>query len=156
MSLVRGPIGRNRDKLITDSDELFGKKHSIFYLESALKKAYKRQKKEKEEVFDHVDNLAEDDICDDVRVINALNLLPVKKVHFQIEDQTNILKIYEVVKSVVEERSFKNPAVIAADITEELLRNSNFYFTISSRTILRWYHQEEKSMLILKRKFGVT
>lgn len=75
-----------------------------------MKKAYKRQKKEKEdnpveaeeeeernieieEVFDHVDNLAEDDIYDDVRVINALNLLPVKKVHFQIEDQTNILKI---------------------------------------------------------------
>ena len=38
-------ISRNRDKLISDSDELFGKKHSVFYLESALKKARKRQKK---------------------------------------------------------------------------------------------------------------
>lgn len=145
-------ISRNRDKLISDSDELFGKNHSVFYLESALKKARKRQKKEEDnpividkekynienEDFDPVDNLACDEICDDVSVVNALALLPIKNVLFETDDQTNISKIYSVVKSVVEERSYRNPAVVAADITEELLSNNNYYSAISSRTITRW------------------
>ena len=172
-------ISRNRDKLISDSDELFGKKHSVFYLESALKKARKRQKKEEEDNpividkeknnienqdFDDVDNLADDEICDDMRVVNSLALLPIKNVLFETDDQTNILKIYSVVKSVVEERSYRNPAVVAADITEVLLSNNNYYSTISSRTITRWCavldkkkkKKEGKLILILKLTYGVT
>ena len=38
-------ININRNKLINEIDKSFGEKHSIFYLESALKKAKKRVKK---------------------------------------------------------------------------------------------------------------
>lgn len=55
----------------------------------------------------------------------------------------------------MEERPFENPVVIAADITEELLRNSNFYSTISSRTILRWYSLLNKEKKTPGRKVNV-
>jgi hypothetical protein len=72
------------------------------------------------------------------------------------------LKIYSVAKSVVEERSYRNPAVVAADITEELLSNNNYYSAISSRTIRRWCSvldkkikkKEGKLILILKLTYG--
>ena len=38
-------IDINRNKLINEIDKTFGEKHSIFNLESALKKAKKRGKK---------------------------------------------------------------------------------------------------------------
>ena len=80
-----------------------------------------------------------------MRVVNALALLPIKNVLFETDDQTNILKIYSVVKSVVEERSYRNPTIIAADITEELLSNNNYYSAITSRTIIRWCSVLNKS-----------
>lgn len=99
-----------------------------------------------------------------MRVVNALALLPIKNVLFETDDQTNILKIYSAVKSVLEERSYRNPAVVAAHITEELLSNNNYYSPISSRTITRWCavldkkkkKKEGKLILILKLTYGVT
>lgn len=143
-------IDINRNKLINEIDKTFGEKHSIFYLESALKKAKKRGKRSGDnnnEVdenivikceFDHIDHLALSEVSNDIRVKNVLMDLPVKNVIFDADDQKNVMLIYDVIKKVVEERDYTNVIYVAADITEELLKKNKYYSTISARTILRW------------------
>ena len=193
-------IRKNRDKLISDADDSFGKKHSVFYLESALKKAKRRQDSEiklnerieinvenvendnqtnllaEDEIVEnnnesdllpenaivekknnvdllgedaiaennHIDLLAEDEIDDDIRVINALKDLPSKNVLFSEADQKNVLLLFDVVKSVAIERDYESPVIVAAEITEKALKSKSYYSTISARTIGRWFSLSEK------------
>ena len=87
----------------------------------------------------HIDLMAENDICDDIRIKNALNGLPCKNVIFSEDDQSNVLILYNVVRKVVIERDYEYHDSVAADLTEEILETKNYYSTISSRTIHRWY-----------------
>ena len=145
-------IRKNRDKLISNADDSFGKKHSVFYLESALKKAKKRQDSEpkSEEKIEinvennHIDFIAEDAIDDDIRIKNALKDLPSKNVLFSDEDQSNILLLFKVVRTVAFERDYECPDFVAAEITEKVLKNKNYYSTIPARTISRWFVLSEK------------
>jgi hypothetical protein len=159
-------IRKNRDKLISDADDSFGKKHSVFYLESALKKAKKRQENETKLVDKieinvennlennlengYIDLLAEDAIDDDIRIVNALNDLPSKNVLFSDEDQKNVLVLFNVIKIVATEREYECPRFVAAEITEMVLKHKNYYSTISARTIERWFLLSEKE----KKKSG--
>ena len=68
----------------------------------------------------HIDLMAENDICDDIRI-------------------KNVLILYNVVRKVVIERDYEYHDSVAADLTEEILETKNYYSTISSRTIHRWY-----------------
>ena len=145
-------IRKNRDKLISNADDSFGKKHSVFYLESAVKKAKKRQDSEpkSEEKIEinvennHIDLIAEDTIDDDKRIKNALKDLPSKNVLFSDEDQSNILLLFKVVRTVAIERDYECPDFVAAEITEMVLKNKNYYSTIPARTIGRWFVLSEK------------
>ena len=109
---------KNRDISIRNADDSFGKKHSVFYLESALKNAQRRQDNEteldeKKEIIveneknvenNHIDLFAEDAIDDDVRKTNALEDLPSKNVLFSDEDKSNILILFNVVRTVTKEK----------------------------------------------------
>ena len=136
--------------MITNTDDSFGQEHSVFYLESALKKVKHRQSSEakddnvnKEIVIDEennqIDLMAENDICDDIRIKNALKELPSKNVIFSDDDQSNVLILYNVVRKVAVERDYEEHDSVAADLTEEIFKTKNYYSTISSRTIHRWY-----------------
>ena len=135
-------LRNNRDKLINNADDSFGKRHSIFYLESALKKVKYRQSSQdkttnKEIVVEdnnHIDLMAENDICDDIRIKNALNELPCKNVIFSEDDQSNVLILYNIVRKVVIERDYEDHDNVAADLTEEILETKN---------IIQRYHPEQ-------------
>ena len=146
-------IDINRNKLINEVDNSFEEKHSIFYLESALKRAKKRRKKEVDEdnnnnavdengiindEFDHINHLAVNEMCNDVRVKDALSNLPAKNVKFDADDKKNVLLLYDVVKKIVEERDYTNIVGVSADITEELLESKKYFSTISARAIILW------------------
>ena len=152
--------------MISNADDSFGKKHSVFYLESALKKAKKRQENETKSIDrieinvennlennlenNYIDLLAEDAIDDDIRIVNALNDLPSKNVLFSEEDQKNVLVLFNVIKIVATEREYECPRFVAAEITEMVLKHKNYYSTISARTIERWFLSSKKE----KKKSG--
>ena len=47
--------------------------------------------------------------------------------------------LYNVVRKVAVERDYEEHDSVAADLTEEIFKTKNYYSTISSRTIHRWY-----------------
>jgi hypothetical protein len=78
--------------------------------------------------------MAENDICDDIRIKNALNELPCKNVIFSEDDQSNVLILYNIVRKVVIERDYEDHDSVAADLTEEILETKN---------IIQRYHPEQ-------------
>ena len=65
-----------------------------------------------DEENNHIDLMAENDICDDIRIKNALKELPSKNAIFSDDDQSNVLILYNVVRKVAVERNTKNMIVL--------------------------------------------
>lgn len=138
------------DKLIANTEKLFGKKHANFYLESALESSKRRKMKdenENEEVnndnssSDEANYLIElhNDFMDDTRVLNTLSAIPDK----YEEDQENVIALYGIIRDVAKERDHKYANKIAVKATLKLLQSSKYYSQISIRTINRWYELKD-------------
>ena len=151
--LSRRATQNSADKIIANTEKLFGKKHADFYLESALKKSKKGKMKqnenENEDIEINSDSSSSDeeddsiglhnDFMDDMRVLDALSVIPDKYVIFSEEDQEKVLSLYGIIREVAKERDHKHANKLAAKVTIKILQNSKYYSQITRRTINRWY-----------------
>jgi hypothetical protein len=163
--LSRRAINNSADKITTSAETNFGEDYSLFYLESAFRKAKKRKiqqiiknsnndendeqenednddSNENNQEGDLIQNLAEVDMLYDPRVLTALSKIPSKYVIFSEDDKNNVTALYKVVKVVVLERDYKNARIVAAEATKQILQDSTYYSNISTRTIIRWVDTE--------------
>ena len=140
----------------------FGEKHSLFYLESALKIANKRKIKYYEKKANSTENESENEsenengddseeeeeekekiminstFENDEKIIKATADLPRKYVVFGDEDRSNVLKLFGVVRDIARDREYKEVQHTSALATAELLSEIPYYSQISERTIRRW------------------
>ena len=157
--LSRRAIRNSANKIIANTENLYGKQYTNFYLASALKKSKKR-KYEENELDEYDDESSDDDeiveseceFMDDSRVLNALSSIPVKYVTFSDEDQDKVLSLYAVIRDVAVERDHIRPNKIAAKSTVKILQNHTHYSNISTRTIRRWYDLKDTNFKKTGRK----
>ncbi len=157
-------ISNSADKIITSAECSYGEEHSLFYLESAVRKATKRKLKqimntndndekdeeenseksddENDDNDEHLPNLGEEEILFDPRVLLALSNIPAKYVIYSQDDKKNVTALYNIVKVVVDERDYKNAKIVAALNTKQILEGKSYYANLSARTIMRWVTTE--------------
>ena len=164
-------ISNSANKIIVNAESRFGPDHSLFYLESAVKRAKKRKLKQiatqgndaenNEDKSDTENDDAEDDALQNIgageliydpRILIALSNIPAKHVIFAESDKTNVSALYTVVKIVAAERDYKNLKLAAAIATKEILQNNSYYANITTRTIMRWAASENSVSLKPGRK----
>lgn len=145
-------INLSTSKLVKSVELEFGKKNSLFYLESATKVASERkllfdegletdddeaiEQNEKEE--ENVTMILENFEIDDA-IIQATADLPRKYVVFGDEDRNNVLKLFDVVREVTVSREYREINNMTASVVIELLSTLPYYATISERTVKRWH-----------------
>lgn len=153
-------IQNSADKIIANTELLYGKKHATFYLESALKKKkqkinhgvneednnnnnsnYNNSNSNSDEENNQIG--ANRDFMDDERVINILSSIPDKYVIFSEEDQQKVISLYGVIREVAIERDHKCVNKVAATATVKILQSCKYYSQISTRTIMRWYELKD-------------
>jgi hypothetical protein len=152
-------ISNSADKLIASAECSFGEKHSLFYLESAVRQATKRKRKriinnndndenneveyeENDDNEEHLHNLGEEEILLDPRVLLELSTIPAKYVIYSQDDKKNVTALYNVIKVVADERDYKNVNLVAAATTKQILEGKSYYANLSTRTIMRWVSTE--------------
>ena len=165
-------ISNSANKIIINAESRFGPDHSLFYLESAVKRAKKRKLKQiathrndaendEDKSDSEDDDDAEDDalqnigageLINDPRILIALSNIPAKHVIFAESDKINVSALYTVVKIVATERDYKNLKLSAAIATKEILQNNSYYANITTRTIMRWAASENSVSLKPGRK----
>ena len=148
--LSRRALHNSADKIIANTEKLYGKRYTNFYLESALKKSRNRKDNEDElgaysDESSDGDEVLESEFMDDSRVLNALSSIPGKYVIFSDEDQDKVLSLYAVIRDVAIERDHIRANKVAAAATVKILQNHTYYSHISTRTILRWYDLKDIS-----------
>ena len=167
-------INNSANKIILNAETRFGLDHSLFYLESAVKRAKKRKLKliatQQNDVAndddksdsedddgaedDALENLGAGELIYDRRILIALSNIPAKHVKFAESDKTNVCALYTVVKVVAAERDYKNLKVAAAIATREILQNNSYYANITTRTIIRWAASEKSASVRPGRKIN--
>lgn len=151
-------INLSTSKLVKSLEGEFGEKHSLFYLESALKIASKRKIKHDEKISNSTENenengsgdesdneeckeekeMINDNFENDEKIIKATADLPKKYVVFGDEDRSNVLKLFGVVREIALDREYKEVQHASALATAGLLSEIPYYSQISERTIRRW------------------
>ena len=160
-------INLSTTKLVRSLEGEFGEKHSLFYLESAIKIASKRKTRYDEKIANSAeneneienDNQSEIEECNnevekckminetfenDEKIIKAITHLPRKYVVFCEDDRTNALHLFEVVRAVALDREYKDVHDTSALATAALLSEIPYYSQISERTIRRWDKEQDK------------
>ena len=165
-------INNSANKIVVNAESRFGVDHSLFYLESAVKRAKKRKLKQimalnvendDESSDSEEDDAAEDDALNNIgggeliydpRILTALSGIPAKYVIFTESDKTSVTALYTVVKVVAAEKDYKNLQLAAASATKEILKNNSYYANITCRTIIRWAASENSISLKPGRKIN--
>ena len=141
--------------LVKSAEKEFGEKHSLFYLQSAVKVASDRKRKyDERDVNDEKNNKEDSDgeedeeeegklnmidsFENDEKIVKAVAELPRKYIVFGEEDQNNVLKIYDVVREVAIRRDYKEVHNTSVTTTAQILSEFPYYSQASERTINRW------------------
>ena len=140
--------------LVKSAEKEFGEKHSLFYLQSAVKIASDRKRKfDARDDDDKENNIEEsedeegeleldminDNFENDDKIIQATADLPRKYIVFGEEDQNNMLNLLEIVREVASRRDYKEVNNISISATAQILSEFPYYSQASERTLNRWY-----------------
>lgn len=134
-------------------EDSVGEKYTEFYLKSALSESSNKKRKfaENTEISDsedlelgYEDMVAQEDVKDDDRVLEAITKLPRKYIIYGDEDRNNVIELFEAVRRVYVERDHIKANRLAAATTATILCDIKHYSNIQARTILRWYGNKGK------------
>ena len=157
--------------LVKSAEKEFGEKHSLFYLQSAVKVASDRKRKydardanheendkenseEDEEDGEEELNLTDNSFENEEKIIKAIADLPRKYIVFGEEDQDNILDLFDVVKEVAVRRDYKNVINTSISTKAQILSEFPYYSQASERTINRWYTNRDRCNIKPGRKIN--
>ena len=112
--LTSRSVKNHADRIIADIDEAYGENDTLFYLQSAVKRASKRKSNEinldydsnednndddnNNDLKDNFDKLVEDEIVSDARIQLVLSNISRKYITFKDEDRRRVFQVYQTAK----------------------------------------------------------
>jgi hypothetical protein len=152
--LAERSIKNVTEKVITSVEGVVGEKNSLYFLKSAVKTLDFKKRKNFVDGDSHSDddeneissdNVEYEEYKTDERLKSVVDSIPEKNIIFSSDDIKNVLKVFDVVRTMVAEKNTTSINNKSAAITVDMLSEHTYFSQLSTRSVLRWHGTRDKS-----------